>query len=94
MAPSINKKLNIQKDKELKKLNKIKKTIKEYQNFIKNNFDYVGENFAYEARSIHYNEDKKKHKGIYGTASEQDLRDLSEEGIEIRKIPWIKDNDN
>jgi hypothetical protein len=77
MAPSINKKLNIQKDKELKKLNKIKKTIKEYQNFIKNNFDYVGENFAYEARSIHYNEDKKKHKGIYGTASEQDLRDLS-----------------
>lgn len=94
MAPSINKKLNIQKDKELKKLNKIKKTIKEYQNFIKNNFDYVGENFAYEARSIHYNEDKKKNKGIYGTASEQDLRDLSEEGIEIRKIPWIKDNDN
>ena len=94
IAPSINKKLNIQKDKELKKLNKIKKTIKEYQNFIKNNFDYVGENFAYEARSIHYNEDKKKHKGIYGTASEQDLRDLSEEGIEIRKIPWIKDNDN
>ncbi len=94
MAPSINKKLNIQKDKELKKLKKIKKTIKEYQNFIKNNFDYVGENFAYEARSIHYNEDKKKHKGIYGTASEQDLRDLSEEGIEIRKIPWIKDNDN
>ena len=94
MAPSINKKLNIQKDKELKKLKKIKKTIKEYQNFIKNNFDYVWENFAYEARSIHYNEDKKKHKGIYGTASEQDLRDLSEEGIEIRKIPWIKDNDN
>ncbi len=94
MAPSINKKLNIQKDKELKKLNKIKKTIKEYQNFIKNNFDYVGENFTYEARSIHYNEDKKKNKGIYGTASEQDLRDLSEEGIEIRKIPWIKDNDN
>ena len=37
---------------------------------------------------------KKKNKGIYGTASEQDLRDLSEEGIEIRKIPWIKDNDN
>ena len=36
----------------------IKKTIREYQNFIKKNFDYVGSNFAYEARSIHY--DKKK----------------------------------
>ena len=41
----------------------IKKTIKEYQNFIKKNFDYVGSNFAYEARSIHY--DKKKRKKRY-----------------------------
>ena len=31
-----------------------------YQKFIKKNFDYVGENFAYEARSIHYNNKKKK----------------------------------
>ena len=95
MKPNVLNRDKVQKEFLLKENNlSIKKTIKEYQNFIKNNFDYVGENFAYEARSIHYNEDKKKHKGIYGTASEQDLRDLSEEGIEIRKIPWIKDNDN
>ena len=31
----------------------IKKTLRKYQNFIKENFDYVGNNFAYEARSIH-----------------------------------------
>ena len=35
------------------KLNEIKNKIKEYQKFIKSNFDYVGENFAYEARSLH-----------------------------------------
>ena len=28
--------------------------MKEYQKFIKNNFEYVGENFSYEVRSIHH----------------------------------------
>ena len=93
MAPSINKKINLKNDKKLKKYNKIKKTITEYQNFIRNNFKYVVKNFAYEARSIHYN-DKKKEKGVYGTATEQDLKELSEEGINIKRIPWIKDSNN
>ena len=43
------------------KFNYVNKRINEYQNFIKDNFKYVGENFVYEARSIHY-EKKKKHK--------------------------------
>jgi hypothetical protein len=46
------------------KFREINNKIKEYQRFIKNNFDYVGENFVYEARSIHYN-NKKINKGIY-----------------------------
>ena len=93
MAPSINKKNYFVTDKELKKYKKIKKTITEYQNFIKNNFKYVGENFAYEARSIHYNS-KKKEKGIYGTASKKDLKELAEEGIDTQIIPWVKDSNN
>ena len=72
---------------------KIKKTIKNYQKFIKDNFQYVGDNFAYEARSIHYNS-KKKSKGIYGSASKQDLKELKEEGIDAQMIPWIEDKDN
>ena len=78
--------------KDLMKYQKIKKTINEYQKFIKNNFDYVGENFAYKARSIHYN-NKKKHKGIYGTASKQDLKELKEEGIDAQMVPWLE-NEN
>ena len=74
-------------------LNRLKKTIKEYQKFIKNNFDYVGENFAYEARSIHYN-NKKKHKGIFGTASKQDLKELKEEGIDAQMVPWFENENN
>ena len=77
----------------LEKYNKVKKTIKDYQKFIKDNFNYVGDNFAYEARSIHYN-DKKKSRGIYGSASKKDLKELKEEGIDAQMIPWIDENEN
>ena len=75
------------------KLEKIDKKIKEYQKFIKNNFDFVGKNFAYEARSIHYN-NKKKIKGIYGTATSEEIKELKEEGIDSEIIPWVKDKNN
>ena len=77
----------------LEKYNKVKKTIKDYQKFIKDNFKYVGDNFAYEARSIHYNA-KKKSKGIYGSASKKDLKELKEEGIDAQLIPWIDEKEN
>ena len=76
-----------------KKIRKFKDKIRKYQEFIKNNFEYVGENFAYEARSIHYNT-KKKSKGIYGKATNDELKNLNEEGIETQTIPWIKEKDN
>ena len=64
-----------------------------YQKFIKKNFDYVGKNFAYEARSIHY-KNKKREKGIYGTASNDEIKELREEGIMTETIPWIEDKKN
>ncbi len=93
MAPKLIKKnLTIKNEQNLKKLNKVKETIKDYQKFIKKNFQYVGNNFAYEARSIHYN--NKKEKNIYGTATKKDLKELSDEGIETQMIPWIEDKSN
>ena len=47
----------------------------------------------YQARSIHYNQ-KKKSKGIYGTASKKELKELKEEGIEAELIPWVEDKSN
>ena len=92
MAPSI---INKQKknNKDTKKFLEIKNKLKEYKKFVKNNFDYVGDNFAYEARSIHYN-NKKKQKGIYGKASIKEAKELSEEGIEVETVPWINDKEN
>ena len=95
MAPRLINKTFLSNDerKSIHKYKKIKKTIIEYQKFIKNNFDYVGENFAYEARSIHYN-NKKRNKGIYGKASKKDLKELKEEGINTQILPWVENENN
>ena len=94
MAPSLRNNTKVTKnDLQLDKYKNVKKTIKSYQNFIKENFNFVGENFAYEARSMHY-DPKKKSKGIYGNASNKDLNELKEEGIDAQMIPWVEDKDN
>ena len=76
-----------------KKFTKVKNKLKKYQKFIKSNFEYVGGNFSYEARLIHYNK-KKTQKGIYGNATQKDVKELKEEGIETEMIPWIEDKEN
>ena len=94
MSPSVFKSTtNNRNDGKSEKYNKIKKELLEYQRFIKKNFDYVGENFAYEVRSLHY-KNKKASKRLYGTTTKKDLKELKEEGIETEIIPWIKDNTN
>ena len=94
MSPSIFTPKNDPKtNNQIQKHKKIKKVISKYQEFIKKNFDYVGENFTYEARSLHF-KNKRASKGIYGTATKENLKELKEEGIETEIIPWIKDNMN
>ena len=75
------------------KVKVINKKIKEYQKFIKKNFEYVGKNFAYEARSIHYS-NKKKDKGIFGIATNDEIKELKDEGINTGTNPWIEDKNN
>src|SRR6056300_1251494 len=41
-----------------------------------------------------YKDNKKKQKGIYGTASKQELKELKEEGIDAQMIPWVEDKSN
>ena len=93
MAPQLISKAKNEEKFDTQKYKKIKKTIKDYQKFIKDNFKYVGDNFAYEARSIHYNS-KKPTKGIYGKASQKDIKELKEEGIDTQLIPWVDEKEN
>ena len=53
--------------------------------------DYVGPQFAEEARRIHYGEADPH--GIYGEASESESRELAEEGIKFGRIPWVAPTD-
>ena len=71
----------------------IKKKIIEYQKFIKKNCRYVGDNFAQEARSIHYDK-KEMTKGIYGKVTNEEINELNEEGIETTTIPWYDKTEN
>ena len=86
---SLNKNTSIDQNKIL---NELRSKIKDVQSFIEKNADYVGDDFTYEARRIHYNKIKKK--PIYGKASKDDVKELQEEGIEVATIPWIKNKEN
>ena len=51
------------------------------------NFDFVGKDFCKKVREIYY--DKKNKKAIYGTATDEERRDLADEGIDLLSIPWV-----
>lgn len=56
------------------------------------NSDYVGRNFAEEARRIHYGEAQQR--GIYGEASAEEKESLAEEGIEVYSLPVLPEDNN
>ena len=49
--------------------------------------DYVGEQFAEEARRMHRGESERR--GIYGEATPDQVEALAEDGIETARIPWV-----
>jgi len=49
--------------------------------------DYVGPQFADEARKMHRGESDKR--GIYGETTPDEAEALSDEGIEVSSIPWL-----
>jgi hypothetical protein len=54
---------------------------------VEKNCDYVGPEFASEARKIHRGEAKDR--GIYGETTPDEAEALAEEGIEAHSIPWV-----
>lgn len=49
--------------------------------------DYVGPQFAEEARKMHRGETDKR--GIYGETTPEQAESLADEGIEFSRIPWV-----
>jgi len=70
---------------------KEKNKLMQIRRFIEKNFEYVGEDFSKKVREIYY--DKKTKKTIYGTTTDEERKELAEEGIDLLTIPWVnKDN--
>lgn len=60
---------------------------RQIQRKIQNECRYVGDNFAEEARKIHYGETDPEN--IYGQSSPEECEELAEEGITVAAIPWL-----
>ena len=54
---------------------------------VEKNCDYVGKDFAEEARKIHNGEVEAR--GIYGEATEAEAESLAEDGIDVAHLPWV-----
>jgi hypothetical protein len=69
-----------------------RKKLKELRDHLVHNAENVGPRFPEEARKMHYGE--TGHRSIYGIASPDDARELSEEGIEFSPLPVLPDERN
>ena len=68
------------------------KQLAELRRKVEDNCDYVGPQFAEEARKIHYGEVETR--SIYGETTPMEAEELSEEGIAFAKIPWLPRTDS
>jgi hypothetical protein len=66
--------------------------MRDYRKHVETNAENVGNNFAEEARKIHYKESEER--GIYGQTSSEEAAALIEEGIEIHPIPVLPEDGN
>lgn len=63
------------------------KALRALREQVQKSSEYVGDSFAREARAIHDGEAPER--SIYGEASVQDARALSEEGIPVAPLPFL-----
>ena len=73
--------------KESQKATEVRQALTQLRQTVEENFDYVGQEFAEEARKIHYGETETRN--IYGETSQEEAKSLDDEGIEVSRIPWL-----
>lgn len=100
MAPSISTKNNKKSGREQALLSakndpvmkELTENIRKMRQHVSENAEYVGKNFAKEAREIHYEE--KPARGIYGEASVEEAKSLLEEGVSVMPLPTLPEDKN
>jgi len=69
------------------KAGELRRMLRELREHVERNCDYVGGEFAEEARRIHYGESDAR--GIYGETSDDEAKALEDEGIDVARVPWL-----
>ena len=75
------------KSQEIAKKSKVKNDILELKKKIEANSEYVGNNFANEARSMYLGESPER--AIYGEAKADDAKKLIDDGIPVMPLPFL-----
>src|SRR5215813_10697923 len=70
----------------------MKRQLQELRAKVESNCDYVGPKFAEEARRIHHGE--VAHRDIYGEATDEEAKELTDEGVDFARIPWLPRHDS
>jgi len=71
---------------------KLKALLHQLRSEVEKHCDYVGSDFAEEARRIHYGETEAR--GIYGETTPAEAEALADEGIEFGVMPWLRRSDS
>ncbi len=71
---------------------KLREALLGFATHVRETTEYVGEQFAEEARAMHYGD--KEHRGIRGRADRETAAELREEGIEFAALPFPVDFPN
>ena len=66
---------------------KVRAALQRLRSEVERNCDYVGPDFAKEARRIHNGDADPR--GIYGESTPEQAEALADEGIEVARIPWL-----
>ncbi|MFK4820239.1 DUF1178 family protein [Ochrobactrum quorumnocens] len=66
--------------------------MRELSRTVRENADYVGDQFAEEARKIHFGETEVR--GIYGEASKEEVHSLIEDGVDVMPLPVFPEDKN
>lgn len=70
----------------------VRRILSELRRHVEENSDYVGNKFPEEARKIHYGEAEER--AIYGEATDDQAKELVDEGVKIGRIPWLPRTDS
>jgi len=71
---------------------RIRKQLQQLAKSVRENADYVGEQFAEEARKIHFGEVNPR--TIYGEANKQEIASLLQDGIDVLPLPALPEKQN